>query len=86
MVPRVAGSIPVNRPILEKQPFRLFFIFPKMIFYPYSNFHIPMHADFLLTSYDYDLPIESIAQVPALPAHTAKMMICSPKNDGSYER
>ena len=35
-----------------------------------------IEKDLLLESYDYDLPAEAIAQVPAQPAHTAKLLIC----------
>jgi S-adenosylmethionine:tRNA ribosyltransferase-isomerase len=33
--------------------------------------------DFLLDSYDYNLPEEMIAQVPAQPAESAKLLIFS---------
>ena len=33
--------------------------------------------DFLLDSYDYDLPEEMIAQVPAQPAESAKLLVWS---------
>ena len=36
-----------------------------------------MEEDFLLDSYDYDLPQELIAQVPAQPAESAKLLIFS---------
>ena len=35
-----------------------------------------IEKDFLLESYDYDLPAEAIAQVPAQPVHSAKLLIC----------
>ena len=36
-----------------------------------------MEEDFLLDSYDYDLPEEMIAQVPAQPAESAKLLVFS---------
>jgi len=36
-----------------------------------------MHEDELLSSYNYELPESHIAQVPSIPAHSAKMMVCS---------
>jgi S-adenosylmethionine:tRNA ribosyltransferase-isomerase len=36
-----------------------------------------MEEDFLLDSYDYDLPQEMIAQVPAQPAESAKLLVFS---------
>jgi S-adenosylmethionine:tRNA-ribosyltransferase-isomerase (queuine synthetase) len=36
--------------------------------------------DSLLSSYDYNLPENLIAQTPSIPAHNAKMMILTPKN------
>lgn len=36
-----------------------------------------MHEDELLSSYNYELPESHIAQVPSIPAHSAKMMACS---------
>ena len=36
-----------------------------------------MHEDELLSSYNYELPESHIAQVPSIPAHAAKMMVCS---------
>ena len=33
--------------------------------------------DFLLDSYDYDLPEEMIAQVPAQPSESAKLLVFS---------
>lgn len=36
-----------------------------------------MNKDLLLSSYDYSLPEQFIAQVPAIPAHNAKLMICT---------
>ena len=35
-----------------------------------------VEKDLLLESYDYDLPAEAIAQVPAQPVHSAKLLIC----------
>jgi S-adenosylmethionine:tRNA ribosyltransferase-isomerase len=35
------------------------------------------NSDFLLDSYDYDLPQELIAQVPAQPAESAKLLVRS---------
>jgi S-adenosylmethionine:tRNA ribosyltransferase-isomerase len=40
--------------------------------------------DFLLDSYDYDLPQELIAQVPAQPAESAKLLIFS-RSDSSMQ-
>ena len=40
--------------------------------------------DFLLNSYDYDLPEERIAQIPAQPAESAKLLIRS-KSDASIQ-
>lgn len=40
--------------------------------------------DFLLNSYDYDLPQELIAQVPAQPAESAKLLVRS-KSDSSIK-
>ena len=40
-----------------------------------------MEKDFLLDSYDYDLPEEMIAQVPAQPAESAKLLIWSRSNN-----
>ena len=37
--------------------------------------------DFLLDSYDYDLPQEMIAQIPAQPAESAKLLIWSHKDN-----
>ena len=42
------------------------------------------NSDFLLDSYDYDLPQELIAQVPAQPAESAKLLIRS-KSDSSIQ-
>ena len=42
------------------------------------------NSDFLLDSYDYDLPQELIAQVPAQPAEVAKLLVWS-KNDSSIQ-
>ena len=35
-------------------------------------------SDLLLSSYDYDLPSSHIAQLPASPAHNAKLLIAMP--------
>jgi len=43
-----------------------------------------MQEDFLLDSYDYDLPEEMIAQVPAQPAESAKLLIFS-QSDSSIQ-
>lgn len=43
-----------------------------------------MQEDFLLDSYDYDLPEEMIAQVPAQPAESAKLLVWS-RNDNSIQ-
>jgi S-adenosylmethionine:tRNA ribosyltransferase-isomerase len=40
--------------------------------------------DFLLDSYDYDLPEEIIAQVPAQPAESAKLLVFS-RSDSSIQ-
>ena len=40
-------------------------------------------ADLLLSSYDYDLPSSHIAQLPASPAHNAKLLIATP--DASHK-
>ena len=40
--------------------------------------------DFLLDSYDYDLPEEMIAQVPAQPAEFAKLLVWS-RSDNSIQ-
>jgi S-adenosylmethionine:tRNA ribosyltransferase-isomerase len=37
--------------------------------------------DFLLNSYDYELPEEMIAQVPSQPAESAKLLVYSQKNN-----
>ena len=42
------------------------------------------NSDFLLDSYDYDLPQELIAQVPAQPAESAKLLIFS-RSDSSMQ-
>lgn len=42
------------------------------------------NSDFLLDSYDYDLPQELIAQVPAQPAESAKLLVWS-KGDSSIQ-
>jgi S-adenosylmethionine:tRNA ribosyltransferase-isomerase len=39
-----------------------------------------INKDALLSSYDYDLPNNLIAQEPSIPAHNAKMMVLSPEN------
>ena len=41
-----------------------------------------MHEDELLSSYNYELPESHIAQVPSIPAHSAKMMVCSINQKG----
>ena len=43
-----------------------------------------MQEDFLLDSYDYNLPEEMIAQVPAQPAESAKLLIWS-RSDNSIQ-
>ena len=43
-----------------------------------------MQEDFLLDSYDYNLPEEMIAQVPAQPAESAKLLVWS-RNDNSIQ-
>ena len=43
-----------------------------------------MQEDFLLDSYDYDLPEEMIAQVPAQPAESAKLLVWS-RSDNSIQ-
>ena len=43
-----------------------------------------MEEDFLLDNYDYDLPEEMIAQLPAQPAESAKLLIWS-KSDHSIQ-
>jgi S-adenosylmethionine:tRNA ribosyltransferase-isomerase len=43
-----------------------------------------MEEDFLLDSYDYNLPEEMIAQVPAQPAESAKLLIFS-QSDSSIQ-
>ena len=42
------------------------------------------NSDYLLDSYDYDLPQELIAQVPAQPAESAKLLVWS-KSDSSIQ-
>ena len=42
------------------------------------------NKDLLLSSYEYHLPEEQIAQFPSIPAHNAKLMICSKKEDWEY--
>ena len=42
------------------------------------------NSDFLLDSYDYNLPEEMIAQIPAQPAESAKLLIWS-KSDSSIQ-
>jgi S-adenosylmethionine:tRNA ribosyltransferase-isomerase len=44
--------------------------------------YTPMKTDFLLSSYDYDLPSELIAQFPAQPAHNAKLLVLEPTDNG----
>ena len=39
-----------------------------------------MNKDSLLSSYNYNLPENLIAQEPSIPAHNAKMMVLTPKN------
>jgi len=39
-----------------------------------------INKDALLSSYDYDLPNNLIAQEPSIPAHNAKMMVLTPEN------
>jgi S-adenosylmethionine:tRNA ribosyltransferase-isomerase len=41
--------------------------------------------DFLLDSYDYDLPQEMIAQVPAQPAESAKLLVWSQNDNSIYD-
>ena len=41
-------------------------------------------SDFLLSSYDYNLPKSHIAQLPSIPAHNAKMLVCISQNNNSY--
>ena len=43
-----------------------------------------IEKDLLLESYDYDLPAEAIAQVPAQPVHTAKLLICEGTEQWTY--
>ncbi len=43
-----------------------------------------MEEDFLLDSYDYELPEEMIAQVPAQPAESAKLLVLS-QSDSSIQ-
>ena len=43
-----------------------------------------LSEDLLLSSYDYLLPDSLIAQTPAIPAHSAKMMVCTPNRNWSY--
>ena len=38
-----------------------------------------INTDSLLSSYNYELPENLIAQKPSIPAHNAKMMILNPK-------
>lgn len=40
-----------------------------------------MEEDFLLDSYDYDLPEEMIAQIPAQPTESAKLLVWSRKDN-----
>nr|MBR6100697.1 S-adenosylmethionine:tRNA ribosyltransferase-isomerase [bacterium] len=39
-----------------------------------------MNKDSLLSSYNYNLPENLIAQEPSIPAHNAKMMVLTPNN------
>ena len=39
-----------------------------------------MEEDYLLANYEYELPEEMIAQIPAQPAESAKLLIWSQKN------
>lgn len=41
--------------------------------------------DLLLSSYNYNLPDKQIAQVPSVPAHNAKMLICTPNQNRGYD-
>ncbi len=41
-----------------------------------------MNKDSLLSSYNYNLPENLIAQEPSIPAHNAKMMVLTPNNWG----
>ena len=43
-----------------------------------------IEKDLLLESYDYDLPAEAIAQVPAQPVHSAKLLICEGAEPWTY--
>ena len=43
-----------------------------------------IEKDLLLESYDYDLPAEAIAQVPAQPVHSAKLLICEGTEQWTY--
>jgi S-adenosylmethionine:tRNA ribosyltransferase-isomerase len=43
-----------------------------------------VNEDFLLDSYDYNLPEEMIAQIPAQPAESAKLLIRS-QSDNSIQ-
>lgn len=42
--------------------------------------------DFLLDSYDYDLPEEMIAQIPAQPAESAKLLVWSQSDNSIQDR
>jgi len=44
-----------------------------------------MEENFLLDSYDYDLPEEMIAQVPAQPAESAKLLVWSSQSSNSIQ-
>jgi S-adenosylmethionine:tRNA ribosyltransferase-isomerase len=42
--------------------------------------------DFLLDNYDYDLPEEMIAQIPAQPAESAKLLVWSQSDNSIQDR
>ena len=44
-----------------------------------------MEEDFLLDSYDYDLPEEMIAQIPAQPAESAKLLVFSQSDSSIHD-
>jgi S-adenosylmethionine:tRNA ribosyltransferase-isomerase len=46
----------------------------------------PADADECLSSYDYELPEASIAQVPAEPRHEAKMLVVGPEPTSRHRR
>ncbi len=52
-----------------------------LLFNVYTEKRKLMHVDELLSSYNYILPESQIAQIPSIPAHTAKMMACSVDQD-----